>query len=290
VAQANNDPIFAEDVAPDEEPLEWEATDEGIEISLDCTKCAAYTPFTITWEEILALGAGQRVRNFSRVGSSLHYRHRCANCMSNYRSAEYSDKDAQRESTSTLIISIAEFDAWHRQAVGRARASGQNVPPMQQQPLVQQPQQQPPQPQAPKAPGAPQPAPQPQPQPQQPQPQQQPAQQQRPAMPRVQLSAQDKNAIRQYVRQLAQKGYNKAQIIEARRAFAKELLQRRREEAMLQQMEQQAGAQRQPRRRAPQPQHTTPVVQQPAQYRKMRTQDGRIVLVNGAGQIVKYLS
>jgi len=286
VAQANNDPIFDEDVAPDEEPLEWEATDEGIEISLDCTKCAAYTPFTITWEEILALGAGRKVANFSRVGSALHYRYRCNHCMSNYRSAEYSDKDAAREATSTLIISVAEFDAWHRQASGRARAAGKNVPQMQEQaqPAPQQPAPQP-------APPAAQPV-------QQAQAQQPPqAQQRRVPRPRVQLTPQDKNAIRAYVRQMAQQGYNKAQIIEARRAYAKELLQSRREEAALRQAEQQAGMaqqqpqqRQQPRRRAPQQRHATPVVQQPAKYRKMRTADNRIVLVDAANRIVKYLS
>jgi hypothetical protein len=288
VAQASDDVLFEEDIAPDEEPLEWEATDEGIEISLDCTKCAAYQPFTLTWEEILALGAGRKVKNFSRVGSSLHYRHTCSHCLGNYRQAEYPEKDAKREATSTLIIGLAEFDQWNRQALGREKAAGKQRRYQQQQPA--QPAQQPAQRQAPAQQPVQRPAPQqPAQQPAQPaQPQQQP----RARTPRVQLTAADKRQIQQYVRQLAQQGYAKPQIIAARREFAKELLQTRREEAALVAEEQRLLAQQQqaqqqrPRQHAPQ----TPVVQQATQYRKARTRDGRLVLVNAAGQIVKYLS
>lgn len=276
------DVLFEEDIAPDEEFLEWEDTDEGIEIGLDCTKCSAYAPFTLTWEEILALGEGRKVKGFARAATEYRYRYTCPHCNANYQSAGFNEKDALTEATSTIKFSLQEFTDWHSKALGREKAKGkQRRRPSQAQPA------QAPQPVVQQAPVQPAPIQPPQTAPAPTSAQQvvqQPAHASAPQTQRGGVRRQKRKLppeirakVQQYVRKLVQQGYGKEEILIARREYAAKLIK-----AARAQNAQQVQRQVQPQQAAP-------------QLRRMRVKDpktGRahVVLVNSANQIVKYLS
>lgn len=262
---ADNDVMFDEDNSQDEEELEWEDTDEGIELTLDCTKCSASLPFVITWDELIALGEGANVKGYIRTPTEFRYRYTCPHCMANYTSANYSEAQARTEATSTIKFSLQEFTAWQAKALGRQRAS-QGSKSERRQRLRAAMQQS----------GQAQTQAQPQPQPAQPQPQ--PDQQGVVRRKKGSLTPEQRRAAQAYMRQLAQQGLGRDEVLRRTKAYMQQLQQEAAAKSRPQPVQQPRQAQQQPA--APQP-----------RLRKAReSSTGRIVLVNEHNQIVRYLS
>jgi len=112
----DSDSVFSEDQSADEEQLAWRYTDEGVEIDNDCLGCAASSPVTFAWSEIMAMHLGKQVPGIQRSDTQFGYTYMCKTCYRQYCDQKYNTEAAKKAALKTIFLDVGEVAKWFGKA------------------------------------------------------------------------------------------------------------------------------------------------------------------------------